>query len=191
MGLINRFLLFLYTLCVAFLSLGVILLVLHVIPERNVWNEYQYLTANWQTGAGALLFFLLSVHLWFCSMSSGNGGSGAKSGDVILVNGDNGTVEVTLDAVRDMVKRITSNVNGVHESKISCKLRRDKEHGDRLIVEVHINVGQDRSVGTISDEIRTKAGSCIENIVGVKDYAIAVSVDSIVSGAVARKRRVM
>ena len=53
MGIINRFILFLYTLFFAVLSLGAGALVLHVVPEHAVWNEFQYAAAQWQTGAAA------------------------------------------------------------------------------------------------------------------------------------------
>ena len=43
MGLINRFLLCLYTLSFAVLALGVAALVLQLVPERYIWNEFQFL----------------------------------------------------------------------------------------------------------------------------------------------------
>lgn len=192
MGFINRFLLFLYTLCVALLSLGVIALVLHMVPERNVWNEYQYLTANWQTGAGALLFFLLSVHLLICSLSGGGKRDKFdKSSDIIIINGDRGNVQVGIEAMRDMIKRIVGNVNGVRDVNVVCGMNRSAENGDRMAVDVHIVVGQDRSVSAISDDIRTKTGNCLEEIVGISEYDVAVSVDRIEGGVVQKKRRLM
>ena len=87
MGIINRFLLFLYTLFIAVLSIGVILLVVKLVPEQYVINEYQYLTAQWQTAAGALLFFLLSIHLLCCSLFNGSKEQVSRN-DIILVNTD-------------------------------------------------------------------------------------------------------
>lgn len=191
MGFFNRFLLFIYTLCVAFLSLGVIAIVLHVIPERNIWNEYQYLAANWQTGAGALLFFLLSVHLLFCSLASSKSKSVSNSGEVIVVKGDSGNVEVSLGAIQDMVHRISSNVNGVREVKIACGIHQDKELGDKLKVDVRLSVGQERSVSAISDDVRGKLSDSIRNVLCIEDSEIAVYIDSVVSGVVTKKRRLM
>ena len=53
MGAINRTLLFFYTLFFAAVSIGVILIVAHVIPDRILLNEYQFLSNSWQTGVAA------------------------------------------------------------------------------------------------------------------------------------------
>ena len=62
MGLINRFLLCLYTLSFAVLSLGVAALVLQLVPERYIWNEFQFLEAQWQTGAAAFVVGVVGQH---------------------------------------------------------------------------------------------------------------------------------
>ena len=66
MGAINRTLLFFYTLFFAAVSIGVILIVAHVIPDRILLNEYQFLSNSWQTGVAAGAVFLLSIHLLLC-----------------------------------------------------------------------------------------------------------------------------
>ena len=55
MGVVNRGLLFLYTLFAGLVSLGVVLVYLQVLPERILLNEYQYLMHQWQT-AGVAVF---------------------------------------------------------------------------------------------------------------------------------------
>ena len=69
MGVVNRILLFFYALFFGAVSIGVILLVLHAVPERVLSNEYQYAVAQWQTGVIAGVVFLISIHLLFCSFS--------------------------------------------------------------------------------------------------------------------------
>ena len=64
MGFINRVLLFFYTLFFGIVSLGVILLVFNVIPERVLLNEYQYAVHQWQTGAIAgVVYICCFAHL--------------------------------------------------------------------------------------------------------------------------------
>lgn len=189
MGFLSRFVLFLYSLCVAFLSLGVILLMCQLVPERYVWNEYQYLVSDWRTGAGALLFFLLSVHLLFCSFS-GKENDVTHDREIVIVGGDNGNVQVTLEAVKGMVHRLAVSVNGVREAKVACVVRHTKETGNSLEMDVKLTVGQERSVGSISDDIRHRVSQHMENIVGVKDYQLAISVQNIVGGVAVKKRRV-
>ena len=59
MGVFNRFLLFLYTLLFGVVSLGVVLLVFNVVPERVLLNDYQFAVTQWQTGAVAAVVLLL------------------------------------------------------------------------------------------------------------------------------------
>ena len=101
MGLINRFLLCLYTLSFAVLALGVAALVLQLVPERYIWNEFQFLEAQWQTGAVAFVVFLLSIHLLAVSLT-GAGKKAAFDKEVILVHGGSGDVRVAVAAVQSL-----------------------------------------------------------------------------------------
>ena len=188
MGFINRVLLFFYTLFFGIVSLGVILLVFNVIPERVLLNEYQYAVHQWQTGAIAGVVFLLSVHLLFCAFA-GKRKTETTSGDIVLVHGEVGDVNVSLNAIKEMVERISSNVRGVREAKVKCVLEHSEEKGDYLRLDIRINVGQERSIAAISDELRTLAGKYLTVIACINNYEIAVSVLEIVSGVVVKKRR--
>ena len=81
MGVFNRFLLFLYTLLFGVVSLGVVLLVFNVVPERVLLNEYQFAVTQWQTGAVAAVVFIISIHLLFCSFA-GKGNKELATGDI-------------------------------------------------------------------------------------------------------------
>ena len=188
MGIINRILLFFYALFFGVVSLGVILLIFQVIPERVLLNEYQYAVAQWQTGVVAGVVFLISVHLIFCSFS-GTGKKENITGDIILVHGDTGDVSVSLNAVRTMIERISSNVRGVRATRVKSVLEHDDANGDYLRLDVKIQVGQERSVAAISDEIRTQAGKYLTEIACISNYNVAVSVQEIVSGVVVKKKR--
>jgi len=71
MGIINRVLLFFYTIGIALLSLGAALFCLQVVPAAYVWNEFLYLSGRWETGAVALVMFLVSIQLFGLTFSSG------------------------------------------------------------------------------------------------------------------------
>ncbi len=188
MGFINRILLFFYTLCFGAVSLGVILLVFNIVPERVLLNEYQYAVTQWQTGAIAGVVFLISIHLLFCAFST-KGNKETTSGEIILVHGEAGDVSVSLNAVKSMVERISSNVRGVRETKVKTLLEHDKDKGDLLKLDIRIQVGQERSIAAISDDIRTQAGKYLTEIACITNFDVAVSVLEIVSGVVVKKRR--
>lgn len=189
MGIINRFLLFLYTLCIAVLSIGILLLMAKVIPEQYIINEYQYLTAQWQTGAGALVFFLLSVHLMFCCFSGKNDGN-ATHDDVIIVGTDTGNVQVTLNAISEMIQRLANNTPSVRETKISCAVRHHKDAADNLEIHLKLIVGHERSIEVITNNIREKVNQHMQEIVGINDYKLNIEIQGIADGVAVKKRRI-
>ena len=188
MGVVNRLLLFFSAVFFGAVSIGVILLVLHAVPERVLSNEYQYAVAQWQTGVIAGVVFLISIHLLFCSFS-GREKKETASGDIILIHGESGDVTVSLGAVRSMVERISSNVRGVREAKVKSTLEHNSENGDCLRLNIKLQVGQDRSVAAISDDIRANAGQYLTDVACISNFDLGVTVQEIVSGVVVKKRR--
>ena len=188
MGFFNRFLLFLYALFFGVVSLGVILLVFNVVPERVLLNEYQFAVTQWQTGAVAGVVLLISIHLMFCSFG-GKGSKETSSGDIMLIHGTEGDVNVSINAVKGMVERIAAGVRGVREAKVKATVKRDKEKGDSLGLDVKLEVGQERSIANISDDVRTQSSKYLTDIACISNFDVVVSVQSISSGVVVKKRR--
>ena len=188
MGIFNRFLLFLYTLLFGVVSLGVVLLVFNVIPERVLLNEYQFAVTQWQTGAVAAVVFIISIHLLFCSFA-GKGNKELAAGDIVLVHGTEGDVNVSINAIKGMIERISSGVRGVREAKVKALLKQDKEKGDCLNLDVKLEVGQERSIANISDDVRTQSSKYLTDIACISNFNVVVSVQSISSGVVVKKRR--
>lgn len=186
MGVINRILLFLYTLCFGIASLGVVLFVLKVAPERLLQNEYQFIVGQWQTGVIAGLLFLVSLHLFLCSISF----KSAKSlGDVIVVSGRTGTVNVSMSALKATAVRLAVGALGVRDAKIKAVLVKGAEAEERLSLDVRLEIGQERPISDISDEIRQSIGGYLEHQVGIKDFDIAIAVESIASNTILKKRK--
>ena len=86
MGILNRSLLFVYTLFFGVLCAGIVALCLHIVPERVVLNEYDYLANQWQTGAVAGVFLLVSIHLLLCSLS-GSRSKEINAKELLVVQG--------------------------------------------------------------------------------------------------------
>lgn len=189
MGVINRCLLFLYTLFFGLLCLGMVLLCLHLVPERVLINEYTYVMDQWQTGAAAGLLFLISVHLLFCSFASGKAKT-VNAKELLVIQGATGQVNISLSAIREMAERMAISVHGVREAKVKTVVERRKEEGDFLKLDVRIVVGPERNIAAVSDDIRSRVGKYISESVGINGFELAVSVQSIASGVNVKKRRV-
>lgn len=186
MGVFNRIILFLYTLCFGVLSLGIALLVTKVVPERLILNEYQFLVSQWQTGVVAGVLFLISLHLFLCSFSFK---SHKTTGDVLVVRGRDGEVNVAMSALRDTIVRLSNGVVGVRESKVKTAVVKNDEQEEKLTMDIRLEIGQERAIGDISDEIRGCVGDYMRQQVGLDDFDIAIAVDSISSNVAVKKRK--
>lgn len=189
MGIINRILLFVYTLFFGVLCAGIAGLCLHIVPERVVVNEYEYLVSQWQTGAVAGVFLLISIHLLLCSVS-GRKTKEVRSGELLVIQGNAGQVNVSLAAVRDMAERIAAGVHGVRQAKAKALVEHRRDEGDFLKLDIHLEVGQERSVTAISDDIQSQVNRYVTQIAGIDNVEVAVSVQSIASGVSVKKRRI-
>ncbi len=189
MGLINRFLLCLYTLAFAVLSLGVLALVLQLVPERYLWNEFQFLEAQWQTGAAALAVFLLSIHLMVMSLTGRK--KDAFDKEVILVQGASGEVRIAVTAVQNLIDKTARSVSGVRDVKARVTAQKGPETQTAVRAALRVTAGQEKNVAAVSDEIRSRVQQQLTAVVGITDFSVDIAVVDITNAAVAKKQRVV
>ncbi len=190
MGLINRFLLCLYTLSFAVLALGVAALVLQLVPERYIWNEFQFLEAQWQTGAVAFVVFLLSIHLLAVSLT-GAGKKAAFDKEVILVHGGSGDVRVAVAAVQSLVDKVARTVTGVRDVKVRVTAEKRPEKDAFVRATLRVTAGQEKNVAAVSDEIRSRVQQQLADVVGIADFAVDIDIVDITNAAMTKKQRVV
>lgn len=188
MGIFNRCLLFIYTLVMGAVCAGIAALCLHAFPDRVLLNEYEYFVNQWQTAAAAGVGILLSIHLLLCSFARSGNQINAK--DILLVNGAEGQVSVSLAAIRNMAESMSIKVRGVQQAKAKSLVEHRKDKGDFLKLELALEVSQERSIPELSDEVRQQLSRYLTEIAGVGDVEIKISVQSIANGIAVKKRRI-
>lgn len=189
MGILNRSLLFVYTLFFGIMCAGIVALCLHIVPERVVLNEYDYLVNQWQTGAAAGVLLLLSIHLLLCSFS-GSKSREINAKELLVVQGETGQVNVSLAAIRDMAERLAASVHGVRTAKTRAVVEHRRSEGDFLKLDIRLEIGAERSIAAISDDVRSQVGRYVAQAAGIDNLELAVSVQSIASGVSVKKRRI-
>ncbi len=197
MGYFNRFLLFLFALAVALAALGVIVLCLPIIPVPVVLNETAFLLSRWETMAGAALVFLLSVHLTACSLT----GSGSKDSEkkpkepeAVIVHGAAGEIRVSTAAVSSLAAKSASKIHGVERVDARVESRRVKGEGAESVSKVVIGldtvIGNGHNVAQISDAVHAAVSEQMNNVLGLTDYSIDISITEIAGTDAAKKSRV-
>jgi len=191
MGIINRFLLFLYTISFALLSLGLIVVCLQIVPTQYIWNEFFYLSGRWETGAVAFVVFLWSIHLLSLSFVSTKKSSYDK--EAIIVHGSMGDVRVSVAAIRNMVDKVTRMVSGVRDVKVQVTAERSKTkerlpEGTSVQIKLRIIIGQESNVAKISDAIQDTVQSHLQEFIGLKNFSVNISVADISNAAIEKQR---
>lgn len=192
MGIINRFLLLLYALAVACLSLGVAALALQIVPEPMLLNEYRYLVnaQQWQVVAGGVLVFLLSIHLIGCSFSGGS--EAREGGELLVLHGKAGDVGVSQDAVHNLVEQTVQAISGVRSlrAKVSI-LKKAAKGAPQLALRLAIVIGKEANAAVVSDDIRAEIRRCMKDTVGIDDFALEIVVEDISNAPLTKKKRVV
>lgn len=197
MGYINRFLLFLYTLAIALAALGVIVLCLPVFPIPVILNETAFVLSRWETMAGAALVFILSVHLLACSFSGGSKHEEKKEQEpeAVVVHGAGGEVRVAVSAVSSLAEKSAAKVHGVENANAKVESRRvaggeGNAPVSSVVIGLDLELGAGQNVAQVSDAVRAAVSEQVNEVLGLKDYSIDISVAEIAGKDAAKQSRV-
>lgn len=197
MGYINRFLLFLYTLAIALAALGVIVLCLPVFPIPVILNETAFVLSRWETMAGAALVFILSVHLLACSFSGGSKHEEKKEQEpeAVVVHGAGGEVRVAVSAVSSLAEKSAAKVHGVENADSKVESRRaagsqSQAPASSVVIGLNLELGAGQNVAQVSDAVRAAVSEQMNEVLGLSDYSIDISIAEIAGREAAKKSRV-
>ena len=196
MGYINRFLLFLYTLAIALAALGVIVLCLPVFPIPVILNETAFVLSRWETLAVAALVFILSVHLLACSFSGGSKREEKKEKEpeAVVVHGEGGEVRVAVPAVSNLAEKCAMKVQGVESANAKVESRRvaggEGKVSSSVTIRLDLELGARKNVAQVSDAVRAAVSEQVNEVLGLKDYSIDISVAEIAGKDAAKQSRV-
>lgn len=169
MGIIDRIILSIYTLLLTVLSLGVILLSLRLISLDIVWTSFSYIYGQWEAGLISFIFLLVSLRLLFAGLRT------SRRKDTIVHHNDMGDIHISLNAVENLVEKVTRHTRGVRGAKIS--VAQNEQNGLKVIIRAAIS--PESNVPEVSSEVQQKVKEYIKNTVGVDLVDIHIVVENI------------
>lgn len=168
MGIIDRIILSIYTLLLAFLSLGVILLSLRLIPLDFVWTGISHISGQWEAGMVGAVFLLISIRLLLAGMRS------KRIKDMIVHHNEMGDVHISLDAIKNLVEKTSRHVRGVRGVKVNVSNNsKGLEIGLKAVISPEVHVP------TVSAELQQRVHDYVKNTVGVELVDVKIMVDNI------------
>lgn len=168
MGIIDRIILSIYTLLLAFLSLGVILLSLRLISFDLVWTGISQISGQWEAGLVGAVFLLISIRLLLAGMRS------HRVKDTIVHHNEMGDVHISLDAIKNLVEKTARHTRGVRGVKVRVSLAKQG-----LKVSLKAVVSPEVHVPSVSAEMQKRIHEYIKNTVGVELAHVEILVENI------------
>lgn len=189
MGIINRFFLFVFTVFMVMLSLGVLAVCLQIVPEHYWLNELRFALGRTETMAGAVVVLLVSLHLLLLSFSR-HTPKAVSHGELVMVKSQAGEVGVALDAVRGLVDKLVRDVRGVRDAKV--KVFSVKKEGEPpLSVSLSLIIGQECNVADVSAAASELVSSHLSKVLGYGQVPVEVTIADITNASPDRKHRVV
>jgi uncharacterized alkaline shock family protein YloU len=170
MGIIDRIILLIYTVLLIIISVGVILISLRLIPLELVWTTLSSTYGQWEAALMAGVFLLVSLRLLLASVRV----NASKNKDAVVHHNDMGDVQITLDAIKNLVEKTTRHTRGVRDVKVYVR-----QSAEGLKVQLRIVASPESNVPAVSAEIQQHVHEYIKNTVGIELTDIHILVENI------------
>ncbi|VBB08013.1 alkaline shock protein asp23 [Lucifera butyrica] len=168
MGIIDRVILSIYTVLLALLSLGIILLGLSLVSLDWLWTGLQHVYGRWEAALIGAVFFMVSIRLLLAGVRSRH----AK--DTIVHHTDMGDVHISINAIENLVEKAARHTRGVRGVKVAVGTV-----GEALKVNLKVIVSPESNVPAVSAEMQNKVNEYIKNTVGVELVDVRILVENI------------
>lgn len=176
MGILDRIILTIYTFLLTVLSFGVILLSLRLISTEWVRTSIEGIAGRWEAGLVGVIFLLVSLRLLLAGLRS------RHSGKSIIHHTNLGDVHISLDAVENLVEKVTGHTRGVRGVKVSV------QYADAgVAVVLKIVVSQDTNIPMLTQEIQQRVSESVKETIGIETTDIRVIVNNITNDYKAKR----
>lgn len=191
MGILNRLLLLPYVLVVMVLSIAVLAVALHIVPESIWLNELRYALSRQELLAVCGVIFLVSLKLFFAVFAR-TSVSSRTSGEFMVVDTPAGAVQVALPAVRGIIERVALSVQGVRTAAavISVQDAAKDTTATPMQVELKLTLAEHTSLNAVSEDLTAYVRQELHDVLGVSDVPVTLRVTEIANSGTASKRTV-
>lgn len=190
MGVINRFLLLLLSLAAIMLSIAVFGAATGLMPETIWQNELSYALGRTETIAVTIIVFLVSLKLFFAVFKRGKKDDSVTHGEYIIAGSENGEVRVALEAIRNLVEHLVTEVRGVRDVRVKTLVKHGKERDD-LSLELGLIIGREVEADKLAQELTTRIQSQLVHTMALPNVPVNIVITNVSDAPPVRKHRVV
>jgi len=189
LGIINRFLLFIYAGVVLLAALFVIAFATRAISADILVNEVRFALHQSVTLTAFIVVAVFSGYFMLYSYFTGEKKEDAPKTDDVVLKTETGEVRIVKEAVEALADREATSVKGVRESitKVSSTVT---ENATKISLKQELVLLQGTNVPAITAEVTNAVKNRIFESLGVKDASVEISVRDLNSIPAENQKRV-
>jgi len=168
MNILDRFILTIYTIFVAALSIAAILFSIRLVSLDHFGTRFALMYGRWEVGAVGLILLLISLRFLLSGLKA------QRYPETMIKSGDLGNVAISLNAIESLILKITRDIENVKDVKVHI---RKKEDGISVMLKLVVNF--DVIIPEMSSTLQKSIKNYIETTAGIMVKDINISVDNI------------
>ncbi len=173
MNLWDRFILTIYTFCLAVISLFIIIISLNLFSYQVIGTYFSTIFESAYYSKIALLtgviFLLVSLRFLLSGVQK------SKSKSPIQKASELGSIMISLESIQNIISSELKSIVGVMDSKIDLSNKKGA-----VVIKLKVTVSPDRNIPDFSTTIQTRTKNIVEKIAGVDVLSIEVLVSDVV-----------
>ncbi|WP_053957125.1 alkaline shock response membrane anchor protein AmaP [Inediibacterium massiliense] len=177
MKFIDRFFLGIYTLCIAVISLVLIVIPFNAFTYNWAIYFFEKYQMNLENSIIPMIFFIMSIR--FLLSGTKNSKSEIKS---IIRHSNYGEIQISIEAIQNMAEKASKCIHGLKDLKATAKYK-----DDHLFIEIKAFALSDTNIPETSISIQQKVKEHIEATTGIKVTDVKIMIHDI---ALQSKKRV-
>lgn len=181
MKIAGRVIILIYTLLFTFLSLGVTLISLRLIPLDLVLTDIAKIEGNLEIGLVGAVFFLAGIGSLLKNLFSN------RQRESLVHYSELGDVKISLAAIEDLIEKTTGNINGIRNVKVNVFFA-DAKSQKMLMTTIKAAISPEVNIPTVTADMQNRIRECVKETVGVEIDKIEIIVETISSNFKAKHK---
>lgn len=189
MGILTRFLLFLFALVSVVAGGTLMVIAARLFPEPAwlaIWNQY---AGRPETLAGLGIYLVVALLLLVRSVSFEKS-SEVRRKAVALSSSATGSVDVATAAVQGVAERTARSLPSVRDVRADVHMARKKDGTEQLRLSLRLVLGTEVPVKDVTSAVEAAVRDELSRLLGLDDVGMKIAIEDITSGKLPHQPRV-
>ena len=191
MGILNRFLLFLFALVSVVCGGALTIVAARLVPQQEWLSLVDAYAGRPECLAGLVIYLIVGLHLLVSALVVRSKGTQLR-GELTLLADTAGSIHVSSAAVRDVAERAARDVRGVRDVRATLRATRPSGSAGESAIQLSLSLilGTEVPVRETADAVHNRVGEELSSILGFPEVDIKIEVSEITQAKLPHQPRV-